>query len=113
MSAAELEEWLYGLHDGDSPAPQTIINWRAAVRAFFGWALRQRAVDANPVDAVAKPKVVRGAPAIWSPDDLDRLLHAAPPELVAPIAVGGFAGLRNAEILRLEWERDQFQGRPD
>ena len=36
LSAAELEEWLYGLHNGDGPAPQTAKNWRATLRAFLG-----------------------------------------------------------------------------
>ena len=109
VSAAELEEWLYGLHNGDKPAPQTIVNWRATLRAFFAWALRQKCLETNPVEGVTKPKVSRGAPAIWSPAKLDRLLHAAPAELVAPIALGAFAGLRNAEILRLGWSEINFE----
>lgn len=109
VSPAELEEWLYGLHNGDGPAPQTVKNWRATVRAFFGWAQRQGAVDINPVDAVARPKVARGAPAVWSPDHLDRLLHAAPPELVPALTIGAFAGLRTAELLRLEWSEVNFR----
>ena len=103
VSPAELEEWLYGLHNGDSPAPQTVKNWRATVRAFFGWALRQRAVDINPIDAVARPKVIRGAPGIWLPADLEKLLHAAPPALAAPLVIQAFCGLRTAEVLRLTW----------
>jgi integrase len=103
VSAAELEEWLYGLHDGADPAPQTIKNWRATVRAFFGWALRQRAVDTNPAEAVAQPKVIRGAPEIWLPADLEKLLHAAPPALAVPLVIQAFCGLRTAEVLRLNW----------
>jgi integrase len=103
VSPAELEEWLYGLHNGDSPAPQTVKNWRATVRAFFGWALRQRAVDINPIDAVARPKVIRGAPEIWLPADLEKLLRAAPPALAAPLVIQAFCGLRTAEVLRLNW----------
>jgi integrase len=103
VSAVETEEWLYDLHNGDSPAPQTIINWRATLRAFFAWALRQKLLETNPLDAVVRPKVVRSAPAIWSVSDLDRLLHAAPPELVPALVVGAFAGLRTSELLQLEW----------
>jgi integrase len=103
VAAAELEEWLFGLHNGGNPAPQTVKNWRATVRAFFGWALRQRAVDTNPVDAVARPKVARGAPAIWAPAALGKLLRAAPPALAAPLVTQAFCGLRTAEVLRLNW----------
>jgi integrase len=101
ITAAELEDWLYGL--GDDLGPQTLVNWRSALHAFFGWLLRQKLVDFNPVTAVARPKVVRGAPAIWTPENLNRLLHAAPAELVPTIAIGAFAGLRSAELLRLHW----------
>jgi hypothetical protein len=100
LAATEIEEWLYGLHNG---GPQTLINWRAALHAFFGWLLHQKLVDFNPVAGVAKPKVVRESPAIWTPGDLDRLLHAASAELVPILAIGAFAGLRTAELLRLVW----------
>jgi integrase len=103
VTAAEIEQWLFDLHNGDNPAPQTVKNWRATVRAFFAWALRQRAVDINPVDAVARPKVIRSAPEIWLPADLEKLLRAAPPALAAPLVIQAFCGLRTAEVLRLNW----------
>ena len=103
VTAGEIEEWLYTLHNGSHPAPQTIVNWRGALRAFFAWAVRQRAVDANPVDAVAKPRVRRAPPAIWTPAELERLLRAAPAALLPGLALQAFCGLRTAELLRLEW----------
>jgi integrase len=105
LGAGEIEEWLYGLHaGGNGPEPQTLVNWRATLHAFFGWGLRQKLVDFNPVAGVAKPKVVRTPPVIWTPDALDKLLRAAPAELVPALAVGAFAGLRTAEVLRLNWD---------
>ena len=104
ITARELEEWLYSLHgNGADPQAQTLVNWRAALSAFFAWALRQKLVDFNPVAAVSKPKVVREPPAIWAPEDLEKLLKSAPTELVPILAIGAFAGLRTSELLRLEW----------
>ena len=102
VSAQEVEDWLFG---GDSAAlsPQTVSNRRAILHAFFGWLLRQKLIEFNPVAAIAKPKVVRGAPEIWAPADLERLLKAAPPELVPVLAIGAFACLRTSELLRLSW----------
>jgi site-specific recombinase XerC len=80
-----------------------LINWRAALHAFCGWLLRQKQIDFNPIASVAKPKVIREPPAIWTPDDLDKLLRGAPSELVPVITVGAFAGLRTSELLRLNW----------
>ena len=42
-------------------------------------------------------------PAIWTPDDLEKLLKGAPADLVPVLAIGAFAGLRTSELLRLEW----------
>jgi integrase len=104
ISARELEEWVHGLHvNGNAPAAQTIVNWRSTLNAFFGWALRRKLVDFNPASAVSKPKVVRESPAIWTPEDLGKLLGGAPAELAPAIALGAFAGLRTAELLRLNW----------
>ena len=105
LAATEIEEWLYGMHNGgDGLEPQTLVNWRAALHAFFGWLLRQKLIDFNPIEAIAKPKVVRIPPAIWTPGDLAKLLKAASADLVPIIALGAFAGLRTAELLRLNWD---------
>jgi integrase len=40
---------------------------------------------------------------IFAPDELSRLLRVARPELVPFLAIGAFAGLRHAEIARLDW----------
>ncbi len=44
------------------------------------------------------------APEILKPDELSKLLKAASPELLPFIAIGAFAGIRRAEILRLTWD---------
>ena len=107
LDTAEIERWLFESR-GDM-LPQTINNWRSSLHTFFAWAVRQKFLDSNPADGVTKPKLIRGAPEIWKPEDLDRLLHGAPPELVPALAIGAFAGLRNAEILRLEWREVNFE----
>jgi integrase len=101
IGAQELEDWLFS--SGEALSAQTVSNRRAVLHAFFAWLLRQKKIDYNPITAIAKPKVVRGAPEIWSVDDLERLLKAAPPELVPILAIGALAGLRTAELLRLDW----------
>ena len=59
------------LQNGHDLSPQKAVNARAILHAFFAWLLRQKLIDFNPVEAVPKPKVVRGAPAIWAPADLE------------------------------------------
>ena len=40
---------------------------------------------------------------IFKPEEMERLLRAAPPRLIPVLAIGAFAGLRAAEIARLDW----------
>jgi len=41
---------------------------------------------------------------IYSPDEMRRLIEAADEKILPMIVIGGFAGLRHAEIARLNWQ---------
>ena len=41
---------------------------------------------------------------IFTPEEMERLLHAAHKRILPHMAIGAFAGIRSAEIQRLEWE---------
>jgi integrase len=97
--AGEIESWLHEL----ALSPQSINNYRAIVRAFFEYALKRELVEKNPVTSVDKVKLVDKAPEILTPEQLADLLAAADPSLLPAIALQAFAGLRTAEVLRLEW----------
>ena len=97
--AGEIEVWLHEL----ALSPQSINNYRAIVRAFFEYALKRELVEKNPVTSVDKVKLVDKAPEIFTPKQLADLLAAADPSLLPALAIQAFAGLRTAEVLRLEW----------
>jgi integrase len=40
---------------------------------------------------------------IFTPEEFRQLLHAAPPHLLLILVIGGFAGMRRAEMNRLDW----------
>jgi integrase len=40
---------------------------------------------------------------IFTPEQFAKILHAAPPSLIPILAIGGFAGMRKAEMDRLDW----------
>jgi integrase len=46
---------------------------------------------------------------VLTPEETERLLAAASPEIVAMIAIGAFAGLRPAEISRLDWKEIRLE----
>src|SRR5260221_533998 len=89
--------------------------------ALFAYAEKRGLIDKNPATAIGKIKLVDKAPEIFAPEQLRKLLEKAtekPPEKAAKeadllpcIAIGAFAGLRTAELLRLEWKDiDQKRG---
>src|SRR6266566_2363545 len=63
-------------------------------------------IEMNPVARTSRPKLIDKAPEIFSVDELAALLDAAlsnAPDVVPMLAIGAFAGLREAEIKRLDW----------
>jgi integrase len=40
---------------------------------------------------------------IFTPEDFARIIHAAPDRLIPLLAISAFAGIRSAEIARLDW----------
>jgi integrase len=71
-------------------------------------------IDSNPVLRTAQPKLVDKPPEIFAVDELAALLNAAAARalnVVPMLAIGAFAGVREAEIKRLNWsEVDQRRG---
>ena len=110
ITVEELDNWLRNLDCG----PKSRANFRANVGVMFSYAERRRVIDRNPVLRTAQPKLVDKPPEIFSVDELAALLHAAlsnAPDVVPMLAIGAFAGLREAEIKRLDWaEIDQRRG---
>jgi site-specific recombinase XerD len=68
------EDWLHGISLG----PQSVVNYRAVVHAFFEHCVKRSLVERNPIAAIDKVKVVDKAPEILTPDQLFNLLSAAP-----------------------------------
>jgi integrase len=97
----DVEQWLNALPVG----AQTTNHYKAALHSLFAYGVKIGACVANPVSGIDSRKVVRGAPSILTPAQLSDLLTACgdDAELLAFVAVAGFAGLRRAEVERLDW----------
>ena len=110
ITVEEIDNWLRALECG----PKSRANFRANIGVMFSYAERRRVIDSNPVLRTAQPKLVDKPPEIFSVDELAALLGAAAtrmPEVVPMLAIGAFAGVREAEIKRLNWsEVDQRRG---
>src|SRR5439155_5780388 len=110
ITVEELDDWLRNLNCG----PKSRANYRANIGVMFSYAERRRVIDSNPVLRTAQPKVVDRPPEIFSVDESAALLNAATkraPDIVPMLAIAAFAGIRDAEIKRLDWsEVDQKRG---
>jgi integrase len=99
LTTVEIESWLHRL----KLSPQSINNFRARLAALFSYAEKRSHIEKNPVTAIDKIKLVDQPPEILTPDQLQKALDACPSDLLPCIALGAFAGLRTAELLRFEW----------
>ena len=99
VTTADIQAWL----DGKKFKAQNFSSFRTVIHTFFEFAVARGYAMDNPAAALEKVKVVRGGAAIYSTKEIAKLLSAATPEFLPCIAIGAFAGLRSAEIERLEW----------
>lgn len=102
VTVEEIDDWLRNL----KLAPKSRANYRANIGVLFSYAVRRRMLDFNPVLHTAKPKLPDTPPNIFDVDELQALLEAAQgdePDVLPMLAIGAFAGLRDAEIKRLDW----------
>ena len=85
-------------------------HYRAAIRQFLQWAVRKDYLAPthrlNEADAMRPERANTAAVEFYTPGELAALLAASKDDLkpLRPIiAIGGLAGLRTAELLRLDW----------
>jgi integrase len=109
ISVEELDTWLRDLPS----SPKTRADYRANIGVLFSYAAQRRMIDFNPISFTAKPKLIDKAPEIFAVDELRALLQSAEqqaPDVLPMLAIGAFAGLRDAEIKRLDWNEVDARG---
>lgn len=99
VTTAQIQAWF----DGLNLSPQSYKNFRTVVHLFFGFAVARGYAADNPVAGVERLKVRAGEAEFYTPTEIRGLLAAAASSFLPCLAIGAFAGLRSAEIERLEW----------
>jgi integrase len=99
ISTADIDSWLAGL----GVSPVTRNTYRRDLRTLFSFCLTRGYCSANPVTGSQRAKEIGSPIGILLPEQLSSLLKNANPLVVPYIAIGAFAGLRAAEIERLDW----------
>jgi integrase len=114
ITSTEVDHWLRSLSDtatGKPLAATTRNNFRRVLIVAFNFA-RERGYSAgNPAEKSARAKVVESAVGIRTVEETARLLESASSQLIPYIPIGAFAGLRRAELERLDWREVDLQSR--
>lgn len=100
ITTTQCDEWLRSL----SCSGPTRNGYRRVLSAFFSYARAHEYCTDNPITRIRKAKEVDKPIGVLIPKQVRALLTKAVPELVPLLAIGAFAGLRAAEIVRLDWK---------
>lgn len=109
VSAPLVQQWIYGLKNQKTKkdtAARTKENMLRQVVSLFNFARRQKYVPAElalEISEIPAPRKQHAPIGIYTPDEMRTILEAADAAIVPALAIAAFAGLRLAEVSRLNW----------
>jgi integrase len=104
ITGAEIDDWLRSL----PVSAVTRNHYRRLIVLAFNFAIGRGYAASNPAKETAKAREPKTKPGIFTVEQATALLVNASPEILPYIAIGLFAGLRRAEIERLDWSEIDF-----
>ncbi len=109
VSGGDIKEWVQAME----VANRTRNNFRLAIQTLFAFAKAQKYLppDWNELEAVPVWKTPAGTVEIFRPQEMSRFLGSAVPGMIPFLAIAAFAGLRTAEIQRLDWSKVNLSSR--
>lgn len=100
ITREELADWL----NDPTLAARTRINYATKLSQLYNFAIRNQWAEYNVAASIPRPSAEDSEPGIFTAEQAARLLeHAEKHDLLPYVAIGLFAGLRSAEIQRLDW----------
>jgi integrase len=106
----DIEDWLAETEWSG----RTRKNYLVTLTTVFTWATEREYCAENPAKKISRPILDENAPGILTPIQAETLLQVAKeclPEMVVPIAIGLFAGLRRSELCALDWSEIDLAAR--
>lgn len=109
VSAPLVQQWIYGLKNQKTKkdtAARTKENMLRQIVSLFNFARRQKYVPADLVlelSEISTPRKQHSPIGIYTPDEMRAILTAADAAIIPALAIAAFAGLRLAEVSRLDW----------
>ena len=101
VRGTDVDAWLRNLGVG----PRTRNNLRTSVQSLFNFGIARRYLpkDHDEMDAVPVAKDKGGEIEIFTPGEMAEILAVASPEHIPFLVISAFAGVRHAELQRLDW----------
>ena len=112
ITSSQIDEWLRTRSDketGKRLSPVTRNNFRRVLIVAFNFAKERSYCVENPAVKTAKAKEIGAPVGILTVEETARLLENATSDIVPYVAIGAFAGLRRAELERLDWKEVDLQ----
>ena len=101
ISLEELKAWI----EAPMLGARSRIHNATKISQLYNYAIRQGWLDTNLVRRITRPSTEDKAVEVFTPTEAANLLaHADTVGLLPFVAIGLFAGLRSAEIQRLDWQ---------
>jgi integrase len=99
ITGKELDEWLAGL----AVAPGTRNTFRRDIRTLFSFCAKRGYCPSNEAKGTERAEDVDKPPGILTPAQCSALLGACGDDVLPYVAISLFAGLRAAELEKLDW----------
>jgi len=103
VSSSDIDGWLRGLNLAAKSRSGMLI----CVKVLFSFACSHNCLPADQMTAAEQIKKVKvkddGSVSVFTPEEMEKLLHTAPPHLIPILAIGAFSCIRMAELNRLNW----------
>jgi integrase len=103
VTGPDVDAWLRSL----KISPVTRNSMLRCIKVLFSFAKAQNYLPdekTTAVESIPQVRVKLDDVTIFTPEEMTKLLHHAPPDLVPILAIGAFAGIRMAELNRLDWK---------
>jgi len=97
--------------NGNPSVPRTKQNYWKLISTLIKFGVKRKSITPELLKEVKEVDLPKDAPreiTIWTPSEFSEMLNATRPEIIPTLVLGGFAGIRTAEINRLDWSDIDF-----
>ena len=98
-SGDEIVKWLDKKYESAVTKNSTLKT----LKAFAAWVERTGLVATQKITKIEMWKEPSGEIAVYTPEEVRTILSKVPKMAIPFVAIGAFAGMRAAEIIRLDW----------